>query len=418
MTVYLTPEKARKLSKACKDMLTQDSLTIRDVAQLVGRMVGSFPGVEYGKLYYRILDNEKSRAITLSKGDFDATMTLSDRAKQDIAWWRDNIHCTYKLISHGNPSVILQSDACNTGWGGVHGTESTGGNWSDTEAQYHINYLELLAAWLTLQTFCADMNSVHVQLQLDNTTAVAYVNGQGGKKKLCNTLASQVWEWCRERDIWISACYLPGVDNVEADRQSRLDHNNTEWQLNPVFFHKLVELWGNPHIDLFASRLNYQVKPYVSWKRDPGAIAVDAFTIPWEFDFYAFPPFSMIGRMLVKVQEEGTEGTMIAPYWTTQPWFSKLARLLIDCPFLLPRSAETLLLPERDTSHPLTKMRLAAFRLSGITSKANNFRQRLLTSSCHHGDYPRADNMNPTSGNGWSFAVKGVKIHAHHLLDR
>lgn len=119
--------------------------------------------------------------------------------------------------------------------------------------------------------------------------------------------------------------------------------------------------------------------------------------------------------LLAKVQEEGSDGVLVAPYWTTQHWFSKLGRMLVDCPFLLPRSDDTLLLPQQDTIHPLTKMRLAAFRLSGDTSKANSFRRRLQSSSCRHGDRPRADSMNRTSGDGWSFVVKGVNIHSHHL---
>lgn len=101
------------------------------------------------------------------------------------------------------------------------------------------------------------MSGVHIRLQLDNTTAVAYVNGQGGKKALCNALARQIWEWCISKDIWLSACHLPGVLNVEADRQSRLNHDNTEWQLNPLVFQELVLLWGPPTIDLFACATVY-----------------------------------------------------------------------------------------------------------------------------------------------------------------
>ena len=97
-TVYLTPEKADKISKACAGVLRKNSRSIRDVAELVGQMVGSFPGVDHGKLYYRALDNDKSRALTQSKGDFDATMILSERAKQDLTWWTENIYNAYIYI--------------------------------------------------------------------------------------------------------------------------------------------------------------------------------------------------------------------------------------------------------------------------------------------------------------------------------
>ncbi len=232
---------------------------------------------------------------------------------------------------------------------------------------------------------------------------------------MCNELARTIWEWCIQKQIWLSATYLPGVLNVEADKQSRLRHDNTEWQLNPHVFQMLVHLWGAPSIDLFASRLNYQITPYVAWKPDPHAAAVDAFSIPWESNFYAFPPFSLLGRALMKIQLEKTEGILIAPLWTTQHWFSKLTRMITDCPFLLPRSPDTLKLPQMDVTHPLPRLQLAAFRLSGDPSKTSRFRQMLRTSYRPHGGRPPADSMNPTSEDGSCFVVHGTPIHCHRL---
>ena len=66
---------------------------------------------------------------------------------------------------------------------------------------------------------------------------------------------------------------------------------------------RLCSLWGMPDIDLFASRLNHKVPKYASWKPDPLASFVDAFTLNWrEFsNAYAFPPFCLVGRRLQKV---------------------------------------------------------------------------------------------------------------------
>ena len=51
----------------------------------------------------------------------------------------------------------------------------------------------------------------------------------------------------------------------------------------------------NFNIDLFASRLNYQLTPFVSNKPDPEAMSVDGFTINWKsLNFYAFPPIALI----------------------------------------------------------------------------------------------------------------------------
>jgi hypothetical protein len=52
---------------------------------------------------------------------------------------------------------------------------------------------------------------------------------------------------------------------------------------------------------------------------------------------YAFPPFSVIGKVLQKIEHEAIEAIVIVPYWTTQSWFNKFMNLLIDCHFFLPR---------------------------------------------------------------------------------
>jgi len=91
----------------------------------------------------------------------------------------------------------------------------------------------------------------------------------------------------------------------------------------------------HPDIDLFASRLNYQLKPYVVLLPDPGAYAVDCFSVAWkEYDVYAFPPFSLIPLVLQNVEEEGAAGIIIVPHWTTQTLWPRLMRMLID--FLSP----------------------------------------------------------------------------------
>lgn len=130
----------------------------------------------------------------------------------------------------------------------------------------------------------------------------------------CNSVANAIWLFCVERNIWISAAHIPGKKNIDADRESRVFHDNKEWMLRPDIFEQMTKIWGKPSIDLFASRLNAQVPCYVSWKPNPEATYVDAFSISWENHFfYAFPPFSLIPRCLQKREMEKAEGIMIAP---------------------------------------------------------------------------------------------------------
>jgi len=100
----------------------------------------------------------------------------------------------------------------------------------------------------------------------------------------------------KKKGIWISISHIPGIDNEIADKASQVFNDQTEWKLDENIFSRIANILGVPDVDMFASRLNYQVLPYVAWRPDPQAIAKDAFTINWS-DYsliYVFPPFSMI----------------------------------------------------------------------------------------------------------------------------
>ena len=122
----------------------------------------------------------------------------------------------------------------------------------------------------------------------------------------CNHLAKEIWTYCTDQKILLSAVHAPGKDNNTADYMSRLLNENTEWRLAPFVFHKIVNLFKvTPEIDLFASALNHQVPKYISWNPDQEAFAIDAFSISWaNIKFYAFPPFSLIGDSISKSREK------------------------------------------------------------------------------------------------------------------
>ena len=125
-----------------------------------------------------------------------------------------------------------------------------------------------------------------------------------------------------------------------------------------------------------------RIKPFISWKPDPEALLCDVFTSKWTGKFYAFPPFSLISKVLVKIENDHAEGILIAPWWPTQPWFVKLVRMIFSCPVLLPRSVPTLLLPQNPAPIHLLlpKMTLMAFLVSGNHSNVMDFQNSLT----HH----------------------------------
>ena len=129
----------------------------------------------------------------------------------------------------------------------------------------------------------------------------------------CNHLSKTIWYYCINRKVWLSTVHIPGKDNETADYISRLQNENTENRLSPIVFQRILEFfYCKPEIDLIASCMNYQIGQYASWQADRNAKAIDPFSISWaELNFYAFPPFSLIGAAVAKVRKEKFSGVMI-----------------------------------------------------------------------------------------------------------
>ena len=187
--------------------------------------------------------------------------------------------------------------------------------------------------------------------------------------KTCNDLCKTIWNWCISRNIWLSVAHIPGHQNVYADYESRkITDTSAEWQLNPNMLHSCLRyLHAAPQIDLFASRINCQIDCFVSFKPDPEAYAIDAFTLDWgACNFYAFPPFSLVSRLLNKIELDGAEGIFVLPDWPTQPWYPKARQLMQTAPIVLKPSKDLLRLPAKpEVLHPLySKLQLLVCHLS------------------------------------------------------
>ena len=215
------------------------------------------------------------------------------------------------------------------------------------------------------------------------------------------------------RDIHISAQHIPGKTNVRADRLSREIYSNLEWSLDDKVFHRIISQTFVPEIDLFASRLNAKTAKFISWHPDPGAMAYDAFSISWSnMSCYAFPPFSLLPRVLAKILNDEASVLLIAPVWPTQSWYPLLLQLLIDLPIRLPRQDNLLLLPHSQEQHPLrNKLDLAAWTLSGKLSRTRDFLKNQLTSSVLHGQLALRNSTKECGTSGLAGVIKNKKIY-------
>ena len=210
----------------------------------------------------------------------------------------------------------------------------------------------------------------HLRILTDNTTAIAVVNHMGtSHSDPCNRLGKEIWEWCIEHKIWLSAAHIPRVHNIKTDFESRRTNDNTEWMLDRA---SLNNASLRPTIDLFASQINNHFPQYVSFKPDPGAVAVDDFSPNLcDLTFYAFPPFSVINTFLQRVQDDQASGILVIPNWPTQAWFPQGMQMCLEPPITLHQAKHLLQLPGKPKKlHPLHKtLTLLVCHLSGSNNK-------------------------------------------------
>lgn len=102
----------------------------------------------------------------------------------------------------------MSKDASMTGWGACIDGCSSGENWTSQEAKHDINYLEILAVLFALKSFHDGHEEQHINLMVDNTTAVATINQMDTGHSLANnTFAKEIWQWCDRHKVAYSHTY-------------------------------------------------------------------------------------------------------------------------------------------------------------------------------------------------------------------
>ena len=184
-----------------------------------------------------------------------------------------------------------------------------GGQWTDEEAKAHINCLEIKAAFLALQSFSTILSETHVQIELDNTTAVSYINCMGGSRsKECNNLARQIVLWCIRYGFQLPI--------FQAQKMLKLTKFCVVF-MTTQSGHSILLCFSYYVKKYLCQELIYlhagQVQSYVAWRSNPKAVAIDAFTIGWtSWLFYAFPPYSYKWWESIKqkIREDSVEGIL------------------------------------------------------------------------------------------------------------
>ena len=250
--------------------------------------------------------------------DQSTPVAWSPDCLRDLQWW---LHLP-RLSQGVSPDLDFWSDASDDRWDAHLGSLVASGLWDELESRLPINARELLAVGRGLLHFQSSLLGKTVTVFCDNVTAVVYLHKEGGTRSpFLNAIAQEILCWSESLHIRLAPQFIPGSRNVLADTHTR-PHQlpGTEWSRNMEVFLSLRHQWP-VQIDLFATSENHRCSIYFSSIRDPQSAGTDAFLQSWDgLQAYAFPPWSIIPRVLAKLRVSwGTELTPVAPYWPLRP---------------------------------------------------------------------------------------------------
>ena len=194
--------------------------------------------------------------------------------------------------------------------------ERSEGLWYEEERIFHINALELKAEKIAILSFTQTgkhLNSIHIQME--NMVGCSFLSSKDGRDnqsrfsrfKLTNLELSHI-----KTDH--SYCRAP-TRNFECGGRLRVQKCEG--------LKRMDVKQGNLPKALLALRVS-ELKKYMSWKADPFSMGRgrDAFQTSWSQGLnYTFPSFTLIDRVLEKVQREKATLILVTPVWQTQAWF-------------------------------------------------------------------------------------------------
>ena len=155
---------------------------------------------------------------------------LSPDAKQDISWWLVALHRfngTARFPADVPlPSFAYATDATTSAAAGFFANDWFFVNWAADHPHVlgqHITYLELYAVLLSVKRWGSLFKGRHIIVRSDNMATVAAVNNCTSKSKALMPLVREMFWLAVEFDFKLTAIFIPGVQNVMADRLSRLN---------------------------------------------------------------------------------------------------------------------------------------------------------------------------------------------------
>lgn len=311
-------------------------VTLHALQRLCGAAVSTFPAVPDACFRLQAL------YACSPSGPLRGMRQLPARALADLEWWcslatSPDVGCApWQQPVRGE----LTTDACENGWGGLHGRlVPARGFFSADDQAAHVIVKEMRAMLYTLQVFPNLRGPGVVRLRLDSMVSVHVLNSMRSRSPALMTVVRALHAELHRRQLRAEGYWLSTVANAHADRLSR-DRDSSNWRLRRSVFSVLHARSGPFTIDRFATSLNTHLPRFNSAVAYPNSEAVDAYRQRWGGAEHnnINPPLSQAALAIAKVAAGGASAVLVLPFWPAQPWWARINHLA-QAAVLLPDGA-------------------------------------------------------------------------------
>jgi len=335
---------------------------------LEGSIISAMHGVPYARARGRKLQQAIS-SVNLSDNDYTKTFQVSEEVREEARYWQHLAMDHFVDIKTPVPTQVITTDASLDALGVELDGETKSFDVSYLDSRDDISYKELLALKQGLQFFKHKLHDV-ILWQVDNESARCAINNQGSSgSKAMNDLSLDILTFCQRIGVQILTQRIESEQNIVADALSR-GKRVQDWALRQDAADKIFRIFGQPDIDMMATRESSKTERFWGWRKDPDAEGIDSLSpiVSWEgIGFpYVFPPPPLIPKVLDKIsQARLKKAIIIAPWWYSKPWFPRLRAMTTHMRRLPLRGCLVKDLSNPDFHIDLFQLKLVAFKVTG-----------------------------------------------------
>lgn len=317
-TLKVAERRITKIKDSIARLLAPSTVSIRDIASFVGRIISLGPVVgNISRLMSRFCQMSIAESIS-----YDDVTVLDSNMKTELNFWNSKIEQlnSRACFSKKPPvTVVIEGDASSSGCGSfIQGQDLKAARlFTESERETHSTWRELENIHFSLKSLGRFLSGRSVKFRVDNQSSVNIIEN-GSMKADCHQFALEVQNFCFLNQISLHMEWIPRDENKEADLLSRLPDilDTDDWGLTKEFFRILDNRWGPFSLDCFANFYNFKVHKFYSLFYVPGSSGTDSFTFDWNKEFCLLtPPVSVVGRTLEHLFTCKSKGVLVVPLW-------------------------------------------------------------------------------------------------------